>query len=192
MPLHLRGGRWVITGHSSKFHSIRDCELYSENTVSLKSVTCWQFPGFPVSWGGTSSCSHTALIVCVFRHFLFVLTFSPSCHLLTWSSITVGHCRMAPASLSIPLTHGTGPVWQSCPVQLCAASTQQVCVPCSGSHPLSAWEVCVLLLKSTWGPRADEAQPLGCLGKKVCAFNGAVVSLTPDGSRYPQPAAILA
>lgn len=166
--MHLGGDRWVITGHSSKFHSIRDYKLYSENTVSLKSVTCWHFP---VRWGGTFSCSHTALIVCVFRHFFFnwdfFWSFPPAATFPPGHQLLLATAAWLLPSLGIPLTQGTVPVWQSHPVQPPAVSTQQVSVSCSGSHPLPAWEVHVLLLKSTWGPRADEAQPLGCLGKKL-------------------------
>lgn len=142
--------------------------------MSLKSVTCWHFSGFQISWGGTFSCSHTALIVCVFRNFFFNWDFFwPVPSAVTFSrghQLLLATAAWLLLSLSILLTLGTLPVWQSCPVQLPATSTWQVSLPCHGPHPLLTWEVHVLLLKSTWGPRADEAQPLGCLGKKILSF----------------------
>lgn len=172
--MHLGGSSWVITEQSSKFHSVRDYKLYSGNTVSLKSVTCWNFSGFPVSWGGTFSCSHTALIVCVFRHFFFnwdfFWPFPPAATFSPGHQLMLATAAWLLLSLSTLLIHGTLPVWQSCPVHLPAASTWQVSLSCSGSHPLLTWEVHVLLLKSTWRARTGEAQPLGCSGKKLCLF----------------------
>lgn len=126
------------------------------------------------------------------------MTFSPSCHLFPWSSITVGHCGMAPVTPQYPTcpwdcSSMTVPV--SRPVQLpgvlhltglCFRQwvTSSACL--GGAHALVEVHV---RTQSRW------SSALGLFRERtlnLCFQWSSGVTDFPDGSQYPQCTAFLA